>query len=199
MARSRKAPATKAKSGVLRTMGWSGILGAFGLFALVAGVGAGYHHLSQPGRLPLRVVEVKGELQHLTHALVRDTASAAIDGGFFTCDMQRLRAAILAMAWVDDVSIRRVWPDKLSMTVTEHVPLARWGDDGLIDVRGHVFRPDSTAGYESLVRLHGPEEVNAVWSNSSSRRSLPRACATFRSVAWSSTSDGTGGWFSRVD
>ena len=125
---------------------------------MVLGGGAfGYHHLSQPGRLPLRVIEVNGELQQLEPEQIQRTVIDAIDGGFFSCDMQRLRAAVLAMPWVEDVSIRRVWPDRLSMVVTEQVPLARWGDDALINVNGGVFRPSTLGRYAGLVKLHGPE------------------------------------------
>jgi cell division protein FtsQ len=135
------------------TMFASGLtLVALGAFAVVA-----YRYLSEPGRLPLRVIDVKGEFQQLEPARVQQVVIDAIDGGFFTCRIHKLRVAVLEMPWVEDVSIRRVWPDRLSMTVTEQVPLARWGDDALINVNGGVFRPGTLGGYSGLVRLHGPE------------------------------------------
>ena len=102
---------------------WSGMLMS-GLvsIALAAAVFGGYPYLSEPGRMPLRVIDVNGEFQQLKPAQVQQVVVDAIDGGFFTCRMDRLRAAVLAMPWVEDVSIRRVWPDRLSMTVTEQVP-----------------------------------------------------------------------------
>jgi cell division protein FtsQ len=80
----------------------------------------------------------------------------AIDGGFFTVDMHRLREAVLAMDWVGDVSIRRSWPDRLSMMVSEQTPLARWGESDLINARGSVFTPSSVEPFSTLVRLSGP-------------------------------------------
>ncbi|MGB5649284.1 MAG: FtsQ-type POTRA domain-containing protein, partial [Sedimenticolaceae bacterium] len=121
---------------------WLASLGmAIGFGVLLGGGAFGYHHLTQPGRLPLRVIEVNGELSQLEHEQIQRTVVAAIDGGFFSCDMPRLRAAVLAMPWVEDVSIRRAWPDRLRMVVSEQVPLARWGDDALININGGVFRP----------------------------------------------------------
>lgn len=126
--------------------------------AMLLGGGAlAYQALSQPGRLPLRVVEISGEFQQLEAERIEQTVMGAIDGGFFSCDMQALRHAVLAMPWVEDVSIRRVWPDRLRMVVTEQVPLARWGDDALINVSGEVFRPATLEGHEGLVQLRGPE------------------------------------------
>jgi len=137
---------------------WLPMVITLGSFALLFGLlSAGYAYLSQPGRLPLRVVQVQGEFQHLDKAAIQETAGGVIDGGFFTCDMQRLRSAVLHMPWVEDVSIRRVWPDRLIMNVTEQVPFARWSDDALINVRAGVFSPGNIDDYPELVRLRGPE------------------------------------------
>jgi cell division protein FtsQ len=137
---------------------WLAALGVTaGLGVLLGGIAFAHHYLSQPGRLPLRVIQVEGELSRLGPEEIQRTVVAAIDGGFFTCDMQRLRTAVLAMPWVEDVSIRRAWPDRLQMVVTEQVPLARWGDDALINVNGGVFRPASLDDFPGLVKLSGPE------------------------------------------
>ena len=124
---------------------------------LFGALAAGYLYLSQPGRMPLRVVEVSGEFRHLSRSAIQYTAGAAIDGGFFTCDMQMLRNSVLAMPWVADVSIRRVWPDRLNMRVVERLPLARWGDDALVSTDARVFRPRDLGEYAQLVKLGGPD------------------------------------------
>jgi cell division protein FtsQ len=136
----------------LRLAGWLG----GSVFLLVGLIGATVHVLSQPGRLPLRVIEISGEFQHLDRAAIKEVVLANIDGGFFTCDMGLLREAVLAMPWVDDISIRRRWPDRLHMVVSEQVPLARWGEDALVNVRGQVFRPEGSPELEGLVTLSGP-------------------------------------------
>jgi cell division protein FtsQ len=135
-------------------------LAPFGLLAvsgcLLAAAAFGYHYLSQPERLPLRVVEVGGVLERLDRDEIQRTVVDAIDGGFFSCDMQKLRQAVVAMPWVADVSIRRVWPDRLHMLVTEQVPLARWGDAALVSIDAGVFRPSKMADFDGLVQLQGP-------------------------------------------
>ena len=129
----------------------------FGCCAVLCVGVFGHQYLSQPGRLPLRVVEVSGALERLQRDEIQRTVVQAIDGGFFTCDMQKLRLAVTAMPWVADVSIRRIWPDKLSMVVVEQVPLARWGDDALVSMNAGVFRPSALDGFNDLVKLSGPE------------------------------------------
>lgn len=151
--RSSKGPVKKAgfvrqRAGVL--------LGGVIAVTLLGGVAFGYHYLSQPGRLPLRVIQIHGEFLRLDRVEVQATVENTIDGGFFGCNMPRLRSAILAMPWVAEVSIRRVWPDRLEMTVTEEVPLARWGDDALINTGAKVFKPGSLDGHAQLIGLRGP-------------------------------------------
>jgi cell division protein FtsQ len=137
---------------------WMAPLGlVFGFCALLSAGVFGYHYLSQPGRLPLRVVEVSGALKRLEHDEMQRAVVQAIDGGFFSCDMQKLRLAVMAMPWVADASIRRIWPDRLSMVVIEQVPLARWGDDALVSVNAGVFRPSVLDEFNGLVKLSGPE------------------------------------------
>jgi cell division protein FtsQ len=121
------------------------------------GVSLASHLLSQPGSLPLRVIEIKGELHHLDRMEIQQVVEETIDGGFFTCDMNALRMAVVALPWVEEVSVRRHWPDRLSMTVTEQVPLARWSDDALINVGAEVFRPQSIEPFSALVGLSGPQ------------------------------------------
>ncbi len=154
MAVKRDKRRVRAKAAPLHRPWLAPLLGLSMVGAVLLG---GYHYLSQPGRLPLQVIEVSGEFQQLRPDAIQRTVMSAIDGGFFTCDMGKLRTAVLAMPWVEDVSIRRSWPDRLDMLVTEQVPLARWGKDSLISVTADVFRPISLDDFAGLVRLSGPE------------------------------------------
>lgn len=156
-ARSKKRQ-PKKQPGVALLRRWIAPLGmALGLSALLGAGLFGHHYFSQPGRLPLRVIAVGGELNRLERDEIQRTVMDTIDGGFFSCDMQKLRLAVVAMPWVADVSIRRTWPDRLSMLVTEQVPLARWGDDALVSVNASVFRPATVEDFSGLVKLSGPE------------------------------------------
>ena len=127
------------------------------LIAVTAALALAYRELTRPGSLPLRVIEIQGEFRHLDATAIERTVTAAIDGGFFSCDLPRLRDAVLAMPWVEEVSIRRIWPDRLRMQVSEQIPLARWGEDALVNVHAQVFRPPSLDNYDGLVRLSGPD------------------------------------------
>jgi len=56
---------------------------------------------------------------------------------------------------VESVSVRRIWPDRLDLTVRERQPLAFWGDRALIDDQGVIFQPSSLPISQTLPRLYG--------------------------------------------
>lgn len=92
---------------------------------------------------PLREVEVTGQLSHLTRAQVRYVVSQTLKGNFFTLDLDQARNAFEKLPWVRSATLRRRWPDRLEVSLKEHVALARWGNMGLVDTDGDVFQAAS--------------------------------------------------------
>ena len=112
------------------------------LFSLMGGGAVwGVMKLQDPRVMPLSVVRIDGDFRHMHRGDLEQAIGSAIRGNFFTVDVAGIRAAAHRPPWVDEVSVRRVWPATLQMQVVEQVPLARWGESGLINGRGEVFRP----------------------------------------------------------
>jgi cell division protein FtsQ len=126
---------------------------------LVVGLGvyAGFDWLKDPRSLPLQVVRIEGDFVHLDRQELESVVADRVRGGFFTLDVEAVRSAIRALPWVDEVAVRRVWPDTLRIWVAEQVPLARWGSKGLVNVRGESFQPDGGERPDGLPLLEGPE------------------------------------------
>lgn len=133
----------------------AGVLGSVVLAVLVAGLQL-RSYLLHPSTLPVKSIQVKGELRHLDRAVLQQTVADAIDGGFFAVDIDGIHEQVRELSWVDRVSVRRVWPDKLIMQVTEQKPFARWGKKALVNPRGDVFKPEQSHKGE-LISLYGPE------------------------------------------
>jgi len=102
---------------------------------------------------PLRELQLRGGLAHTTGAEVEQAVRGRIEGNFFAVDLAQPRAALEQLPWVRRVQVRRVWPDRLEVTLEEHVALARWGDAGLVNVQGERFAGKSE---EALPLLAGP-------------------------------------------
>ena len=118
---------------------------------------AGWDALNDPHRFPIAEVKVSGEVRHVDPVTLRTAVTGAIDGGFFGLDVERIQRQVQQLAWVDQVWVRRVWPDGLEVRVKEQVPLAHWGASRLVNARGEVFDADGREP-AGLPRLQGPDE-----------------------------------------
>ena len=127
--------------------------GALTALALLVFVVGAMQMLLRSTLFPLREIELRGELAHTTSTEVEQAVHGHIDGNFFAVDLAQPRAALERLPWVRRVQVRRVWPDRLEVTLEEHVPLARWGDLGLVNVHGERFAGRSDA---ALPRFAGP-------------------------------------------
>ncbi len=106
-------------------------------------------------RLPwfdLRQIKVNGA-RHVTREQVNLVVYQHLRGNFFSADLDSARAAFTKLPWVRSASVRRHWPDALEVTLEEHKPLARWGDEGLLNTYGEVFQ---AATAQPLPLLSGP-------------------------------------------
>jgi cell division protein FtsQ len=111
------------------------------------------HYVVRLPEFPLREVRINGALAHLTVGQVEVIVKRELQGNFFTLDLAQARAAFERLPWVRKVNVRRQWPDRLDVTLEEHVPLARWGNVALVNIQGEVF----TAAYDgSLPLFVGP-------------------------------------------
>lgn len=102
---------------------------------------------------PLRYIEVEHPLQKTRRAEIEAAVRGHVMGNFFAVAPADLRAALEQLPWVRRASVRRVWPDRLEVALEEHVPLARWGDNALINTYGERFQGSTAA---DLPRFLGP-------------------------------------------
>jgi cell division protein FtsQ len=107
----------------------------------------------EPTALPVRVVKVDGAVHRLSAPILARTVTEHLHSGVLTQDLCALRDAVEALPWVRSASLRRVWPDRIQLAVTEHDPVARWGADGLVTADGLVFRPEAESLPAGLPRL----------------------------------------------
>ena len=131
--------------------------------ALLLALGVlGVHWANAAGSLPIRAVKVEGTFRYLNADELKRTVAAHAGGGFFRVNIDAIRKAVAERPWVDQVWVRRVWPDTLRIGVREHVALARWGEHGLVSERGIWFAAPQDAFTRELPLLAGPEGLQPV-------------------------------------
>ncbi|MBS0309145.1 MAG: cell division protein FtsQ/DivIB [Proteobacteria bacterium] len=133
-----------------------------GLLALAL-LASGLWWIAQRPMFALKVIRLEGAeapLRRVSVSTVKSTALPRIKGNFFTTNLDTVRAAFEAVPWVRKASVRREWPNRLIVTLEEHVPLGTWGEDGrLVSVKGDVFVANLDEAEEDggLPEFSGPE------------------------------------------
>ncbi|GGE33867.1 cell division protein FtsQ [Halopseudomonas oceani] len=106
---------------------------------------------------PIALISVEGELEYIDREAVQQVIQPYLNDSFLGIDLDGLRSDLLAMPWVAQASVRRVWPDKLVIALDEQLPVARWGDKALLNNEGKAFEPQDIARFSELPQLNGPE------------------------------------------
>lgn len=110
---------------------------------------------------PVERVVLNGEFQRVSADHLGAVLRQSIGKGFLAADLDAIQQQIAAQPWVATAQVRRQWPDTLAVTVTEEVPAARWGADGLLNAQGRLFVRHVSHIPPELPRLSGPEGTEA--------------------------------------
>lgn len=106
---------------------------------------------------PVSRLVVHAPFRHVSEADIRAAVAPLLEPGFFALDTAAPREALAALPWVEKVEVRKHWPDALEITVREHVAVAHWGEDRLLNRAGAIFDGRTATGLEDLPRLAGPD------------------------------------------
>ncbi len=166
LGRGRRRGATSLRRPPVATTGqWRAVLKPWlrglGVVLVLAAVGfgleAGIRTLREPGAFPLRQVRVEGELRNLTEADLQPLARTYLGQNFFVASLDDLRVALAADPWVEEVTVRRGWPDTVEIRLRERAAFGYWGEhEEMVDVNGHRFRPAALRQPGPWPRLVGP-------------------------------------------
>jgi len=105
---------------------------------------------------PIHNVQVVG-VQHISHQEIQEKVMPFVNNGFFSVDVDRIKEQIMQIPWVQHVFVRRIWPNKVLITVDEKVPLAIWNDSSLLSAAGELFSPATKTYPNDLPVLIGQQ------------------------------------------
>ncbi|MDN6857955.1 cell division protein FtsQ/DivIB [Pseudomonas sp. CAN2814] len=144
----------KPSFGFLKVLLWPLVLGVLG-----GGAYYGAQYVLPYADRPIAKVNVEGDLSYISQAAVQQRISSYVSASFFTIDLAGMRQELEQMPWIAHAEVRRVWPDQVVIRLDEQLPIARWGDEALLNNQGQAFAPREVANYEHLPRLSGPQRA----------------------------------------
>lgn len=134
---------------------------AVALLAAVATAALVWFVLRWMPDLPVREVTFQGAAQRVQpEALAR--IAGGIRGSLFRTDLAEVKTNVQSVEWVRNADVRRRFPGTLSVTLEEHVAVARWREAGadpdaehatLVNSFGEVFNANLAADVRDALPL----------------------------------------------
>jgi cell division protein FtsQ len=98
----------------------------FILSLLMISIGTGVYYLYKENSFPVKQIVMLHTLHEQNSEELQKLISKAIDGGFFSLNIEKLRHKLETLAWIDTVSVRKKWPHTLQLDIQEKKVAARW-------------------------------------------------------------------------
>lgn len=115
-------------------------------------------------RTPIKSYALTHKTRFTTNTDIREVLSKEPPlKGYFGQDIHAIKERFLALSWVRDVVVRKIYPNRLSLTLIEHIPAARWNRTQFVSSSGVVFElPDGRFEADDLPVLFGPDSESKV-------------------------------------
>ena len=123
------------------------------VFLLIPIVIGGHSLTRVDEMLPIRTIQLAGSFEYLDQDEVEQALQSYIGQGFFSLDIHQLQRSLHEKPWTDSVSVRRIWPDKIRVTISEKKPVARWDEQHLLSDKARVYQAD-TRDFSHLPLVH---------------------------------------------
>lgn len=143
--------------------------GIVGLAVLVAAAAA-LQWLARAPWFAIRALSLDGELARSQPSAVRAEVLPRLQGNFFSIDLRAARSAFEGLPWVRQAVVRRVWPDRLAVTLQEHRPVALWQRDEenplIVNSHGELFEANLGEIDDTALPVFAgpPDAAAAMWS-----------------------------------
>lgn len=124
-----------------RFLNWKTVMRAL-VFLVSAGLLAWFvNYLQHPNTLPVNKIHALGTFNMVNESMLRDVVAKTVTGGYFTVNVDEVKTAVEEIPWVYQANVSRVWPDTISINVTEQTALAHWAMGGIVNQQGMIFKP----------------------------------------------------------
>ncbi|MGV0961033.1 MAG: cell division protein FtsQ/DivIB [Limnohabitans sp.] len=132
---------------------------------VLLGVGGWAWWLLRHPFFSIESIRVQGEVSRNNAVTFQANVVPRLLGNFFTLDLDVARQAFESMPWVRTAVVRRDYPNRLSVVLQEHRPVALWGEEDantMVNQQGQVFEaPVEEEEVADLPRMKGPDGLSA--------------------------------------
>jgi len=130
------------------------------LFSLAFVASGMYAKLMSAQEMPISTLTITGERTYSNDREVQLALSdLSSNESFFSLNVANVKAMVEQVPWIEQATIRRQWPNGLSIHVTDQEPAAYWNSDSLVNSKGVVFSAPMTRINTPLPTFFAPNNV----------------------------------------
>ena len=112
----------------------------------------------RPNTFVISQLKIVGKFRHLDPVDVEAALADQDLGNFFSVELAAVKEKVETLPWVQQVDVRREWPNTLELMVTEQRPVMRWGKDKWVSAVGEVISLPESVKSERAIVLYGEEQ-----------------------------------------
>ena len=110
-----------------------------------------------PNMLPVKHISIQGEFHASQAEQIRTALLPHMQGNLFFVDLAAGQQAVQQLPWVRAVQLKRRWPNRILVGITEQIAVAHWNDSLFINDIGEVFSGADSDALTALPKLSGPK------------------------------------------
>ncbi len=122
----------KPMHGTFAALGFLGLWGAYGLW-LSGGWRTTLDALTSAAGFSVASIEIRG-LAEADSTEISDRIDVTQASSLLLLDAEHARARIAEIPWVADVTVKKLYPNRIVVALTERIPYALWQDEGRLKV-----------------------------------------------------------------
>ncbi len=124
------------------------------VFIVVAVIISAVLMLPKDDFLPIEKIIISGDYEQLNMERIKNNLDNYLGQGFFSVDIKYIQRNLSREPWIDTISVKRIWPDKLHVSLKEKQAIARWDGKHLLSDKAVIFSADSKT-FTHLPRING--------------------------------------------
>lgn len=158
---TRKVEAKPKRSLKLVKPNWlkASLLGWFALPIVLIGLFLGSRQLMD--HWVIDQVNVRGDMIVWNAQDLEKQVAWVIGNGFYSADLNAVYDALINIPLIEDVQVRKRWPNYIEITVSEDIPMAVWNGSHLIGANGELMAIPEHLNVDYLTAVSGSSEYLA--------------------------------------
>jgi len=109
-------------------------------------------------KYPIKIVKIVGDFHYLEQQKLKKVLNIYMTDNFFQVDLEKIKNEAEMMPWIEEVWVRKAWPDTVILRLQERKPVASWGTDRLVSERKEIFDAHIKSGKNQLPVLWGADQ-----------------------------------------